>query len=171
MDVEHFFPKNEYPELRYEWTNLYPADHDANMMKPNKVREGGYLDPCNPNDDVENDIFYWLDFENQKCHFKATDPQNIKAVNTAFLLDKLHNGDKLASIQKTADLRFALFKRRDMIAKTIIAWKDAKLNNNKNEEIRQELKLRAYLSRESSFTMLMRSISTVKKYIPKDFLD
>ena len=31
MDIEHFLAKNfnEYPELRYEWTNLFPADHDA----------------------------------------------------------------------------------------------------------------------------------------------
>lgn len=47
MDIEHFKAKafEQFPELKYEWTNLYPADHDANMVKPRQEPQGGYLDP------------------------------------------------------------------------------------------------------------------------------
>ena len=27
MDIEHFIPQNERPDLVYEWTNLFPAAH------------------------------------------------------------------------------------------------------------------------------------------------
>src|SRR5687768_5515617 len=37
MDVDHFIPKAEKPELRYEWTNLFPVEHHANVMRPRKT--------------------------------------------------------------------------------------------------------------------------------------
>jgi hypothetical protein len=173
MDVEHFQSKNfnEHPELRYEWSNLYPADHDANMMKPRNTPEGGYLDPCNPNEDVENEIFYWLEFGGQKCHFEPNDNVNIKAKNTAILLDRIHNGHDYASKLKTGGLRKALFDKRDEVNKVIMLWLAAKANLDKDLEMKQALLLKRLLSRNSSFTMLMRSTSAVKQHVPKEFLD
>jgi len=66
MDVEHFIPQNERPDLVYTWSNLFPSEHKANMMKPRKTPKGGYLDPTNPNDDVEKSIQYSLDFMGEK---------------------------------------------------------------------------------------------------------
>jgi hypothetical protein len=173
MDVEHFLSKNfdEHPELRYEWTNLYPADHDANMLKPRTTPVGGYLDPCDSNDDVENDLFYWLDFGGKKCHFKPINSTNIKAINTANLLDKIHNGHDKASKLKTGGLRQALFDRRDAVNKAVIAWLKAKANGNPQEEMRQEILIRRFLSRKASFTMLMRSTSVVIENVPPEFFD
>jgi hypothetical protein len=173
MDVEHFQSKNfnEHPELRYEWTNLYPADHDANMMKPRITPEGGYLDPCNPDEDVEKEIFYWLEFGGQKCHFESTDSVNAKAVNTAKLLDRVHNGHDYASKLKTGGLRKALFDKRDEVNKAIMLWLASKANLDRDLEMKQALLLKRLLSRKSSFTMLMRSTSAVKQHVPKEFLD
>jgi len=56
MDVEHFIPKCEDSSLVYNWDNLYPADHSANMSKANRTPSGGYLDPCHNSDDVEQQI-------------------------------------------------------------------------------------------------------------------
>jgi hypothetical protein len=171
MDIEHFKPKNEFPELRYTWSNLYPADHDANMAKPNKLPEGGYLDPCDARDDVENDMRYWLDFRGQTCHFEAKNTTNQKAVNTAQLLDRIHNGHDTTSKLKTAGLRKALFDKRDEVYKTILAWKNAQLKNDTDETWRNERRLKQLLSRQSSFTMLIRSTSAVMQYVPTSFLD
>lgn len=171
MDVEHFLPKNEFPELRYAWSNLYPADHDANMMKPRLIPEGGYLDPCNAVDDVENDLFYWLDFGGRTCHFEATNKENIKAVNTAQLLHRVHNGHDTSSQLKTGGLRKALFDKRDEVNKTIINWLSAKSNGNTFEEMKQARLLKRLLSRTASFTMLIRSTAAVKQHVPQDFLD
>jgi hypothetical protein len=172
MDVEHFQSKNfnDHPELRYEWTNLYPTDHDANMMKPRNTPEGGYLDPCSPDEDVENEIFYWLEYPNN-CHFKAVQNNNIKAVNTSRLLDRIHNGHDEVSKLKTGGLRKALFDKRDEVYKIIMKWLAAGRSGNNDEEMRQEILLKKLLSRKSSYTMLIRSTTAVKQFVPQEFLD
>ena len=170
MDVEHFTPQNERPDLKYEWTNLYPASHDANMMKPRNTPVGGYLDPCDPNDDVETDILYFLDFDDDLVHFKATDATNVKAVNTAKLLQKLHNGDTSETRRKTAELRNAIHKRFVRILELIIEWRKAREISDVQTEFEAERKLKALLSRKASFTMLMRSVRAVKD-LPPTFFD
>lgn len=170
MDVEHFFPQVERPDLKYNWANLYPASHDANMMKPRKTPTGGYLDCCDPNDDVENELLYFFDYENDNVHFEAMDSANIKAVNTAKLLQKLHNGDTLETRRKTAELRNAIHKRFVRILELIIEWRKARESSDMQSEFEAERKLKAFLSRKASFTMLMRSIKAVKD-LPHTFFD
>ncbi len=171
MDIEHFKSKafGQYPELKYEWNNLYPCSHDANMLKPRIDPEGGYLDPCSPEDDVEKEIVYTLGF-NGEARFDAFDEQNIKAKNTAQLLDKVHNGgiDKDAQ-KKTATLRLYINKKADELKELIMDWQSVK--GNQEEEIRASRKIKNILSRESDFTMLLRSLSCVKKHVPQDFFD
>jgi hypothetical protein len=173
MDIEHFQSKDfkAHPELRYEWTNLYPADHDANMVKPRITPTGGYLDPCHPNEDVENDILYDLSFSSDKCYFSAKNPSNQKALNTANLLDRIHNGHDVASNIKTKGLRFAIFKHRNYLRNLIIDWQDAVIKNDQQEAFRFSNKIKAILSRKSAFTMLLRSTPVVRTRIPPDFLD
>lgn len=171
MDIEHFKAKafEQFPELKYEWTNLYPADHDANMVKPRQEPQGGYLDPCSADDDVEKEITYLALFGGDVA-FKATNTNNQKAINTAQLLDKIHNGIDENSKKKAATLRQLIAKKRDDILTTIIEWQDAKAKDNQ-AEFEAETKLKKLLSRKSSFTMLMRSLSAVRQCVPVDFLD
>lgn len=170
MDVEHFIPRNEKPELTYNWGNLYPADHNANMMKPRKTPPGGYLDPCDPTDDVEKELLYSLNFEGNRVDIGAFDPSNTKAVNTAKLLQKLHNGDSFEGKQKTLGLRNAIRVKHELVLNTIIKWQHACKEQNRKEEFLNESLLKGYLSRESAFTMVLRSIEAVK-VLPSDFLD
>lgn len=172
MDIEHFRSKafGQFPELKYEWTNLYPCTHDANMAKPRKEPKGGYLDPCDSNDDVENEIIYTL-MSNGESYFDAKDSQNIEAKNTSALLDKIHNGDDFNSKKKTATLRFYINKKADEVKELIMSWQAHKLKGNIVEEKRSERNIKNILSRESDFTMLLRSLSCVKLYLPKEFLD
>ncbi|OJW75669.1 hypothetical protein [Spirosoma sp. 48-14] len=170
MDVEHFVPQNEKPELKYIWSNLYPASHDANMMKPRNTPDGGYLNPCEPIDDVENDLLYFFDYENDAVHFEAVDPSNKKATNTAKLLQKLHNGDSEETHRKTAELRNAIHKRFIRILELIIEWRQAREVSERHAEFEAARKLKALLSRKASFTMLMRSIKAVRD-LPSEFFD
>jgi hypothetical protein len=172
FDIEHFKAKafSQSPELTYEWTNLYPADHDANMAKPRIDPVEGYLDPCNPDDDVEKEIRYTVMFGGES-HFEATDSTNKKAINTAQLLERIHNGHDETSRQKTANLRAEIDKKRNKILELIIEWQDAKDKNDTQREFELRTKLKKYLSRQSSFTMLMRSISYVRQCIPSEMLD
>ncbi len=170
MDVEHFTPQKERPNLKYSWPNLYPASHDANMMKPRNTPVGGYLDPCDPNDDVENDIRYFFDYENDAVHFEAADPSKVKALNTATLLQKLHNGDTYDTRRKTAELRNAIHKRYTKVLELIGEWRAANDTNDAQARFEAERKLRGYLSRKASFTMIIRSLRGVKT-LPADFFD
>lgn len=170
MDIEHFKSKafGQFPELKYEWTNLYPCSHDANIAKPRNEPKGGYLDPCDPNDDVEKEIIYILEMDGVAC-FEVLNKTNIKAVNTCKLLDKIHNGTDDYSKNKTAELRLLIHKKEREVIELIMEWLNVK--GNIEEEIRAERKIKNILSRKSDFTMLLRSLSCVKKYVPKDFLD
>lgn len=171
MEVEHFKSKafSQSPELRYEWSNLYPCTHDANILKPKKDPEGGYLDPCDATDDVEKDIIYSLGFGG-KAYFDPLDEQNIKAKNTAKLLNKVHNGIDYNSTQKTAKLRLLISKKEHEVKDLIMAWLNACKSGLKVEEIRLSQQIKEILSRKSDFTMLLRSLDCIK-YLPADFLD
>jgi hypothetical protein len=171
MDIEHFKSKafGQFPELKYEWTNLYPCSHDANMAKPRNEPNGGYLDPCDPNDDVEKEIIYTLEMGGV-AFFDVLNETNIKAVNTCKLLDKIHNGTDNYSKNKTAELRLLIHKKERDVIDLIMKWLYVK-GSNTEEEIRTERKIKNILSRKSDFTMLLRSLSCVKQYLPKEFLD
>ncbi len=171
MDVEHFRSKafGQSPELKYDWQNLYPCSHDANILKPNNEPVGGYLDPCNLADDVEKEIIYSLGFGG-KAYFDPLDEQNIKAKNTTKLLDKIHNGTDENSTQKTAELRLLISKKEHEVKDLIMAWFNAGKKGFREEEIRLGRQIKEILSRKSDFTMLLRSLTCIK-YLPKDFLD
>jgi len=79
LDVDHFIPLNERPDLAYTWSNLFPSEHLANMMKPRKTPDGGYLDPTNPEDNVEECIRYSLSMYGENPVFEAKDPNCIKS--------------------------------------------------------------------------------------------
>lgn len=172
MDVEHFVSQNEDSTLVYEWTNLYPAEHKANMSKPRKTPVGGYLDPCDNADDVENKIIYTLTNFGATPNFDPKNSNNQKENNTANLLNRLHNGHNTASSQNTADLRHGIQKRYIKILEKICEWRD--LAENTQLEVQKRNELRALLSRKSSFTMLCRSMPAVIQLndkFPNTFFD
>lgn len=161
MDVEHFISQNEDPALVYEWTNLYPAEHKANMSKPRRNPEGGYLDPCNDTDDVENQIIYSITNYGEQPNFDPRNLNNQKEVNTADLLNRLHNGHNRESTQNTADLRHGIHTKYKAILEKICEWRASKSTNNSQLEAQTRNELRGLLSKKSSFTMLCRSIPAV----------
>jgi hypothetical protein len=159
MDIEHFIPQCERPDLVYEWSNLFPAEHHANMIKPRKTPKGGYLNPCDPNDDVENEIIYSLSTHGFAPAFFAKNDSNLKAVNTCDLLKRLHNGHDNNTNKLTETLRHAIHKKYIAILKKIIEYQQQP--NNSSQKYQALRELRDYLSRKSSFTMLCRSIPAV----------
>jgi hypothetical protein len=169
MDIEHFIPQAERPDLVYEWTNLFPAEHYANMIKPRVTPEGGYLDPCNPDDDVENEILYSLSPHGFDPYFEAANPLNVKAVNTSNLLNIIHNGHNEKTRTSTLELRHTIHKKYVKILNKICEWKDAV--DGSPEKFQAARELRDMLSRKSSFTMLCRSMPAVRRCIPQEFFD
>jgi hypothetical protein len=168
MDIEHFTPQSERPDLVYEWTNLFPAEHHANMMKPRKTPIGGYLNPCEPLDDVEAAIKYALDPMGFNPYFEAIDPNNPKAVNTAGLLERLHNGHNNQTRKTTKVLEHAIHKKYVKILQAIIEYRSHA--DDSQEQFQAQITLKQLLSRKSSFTMLCRSMPAVQN-LPAEFFD
>ena len=114
MEVDHFIPQNERPDLIFAWENLYPIDNKANKQRLKKTPEGGYLDPCNPADDVEQEIVYIIEFGGSVL-FKARNAANQKATNTASLLNHLHR-----------DLKPAIKNKHHELVNAVAEWHHAR---------------------------------------------
>jgi hypothetical protein len=151
MDIEHFIPKAKQPELTYEWTNLLPASPTANQIKPRINPNGGYLDPSNPNHDVEKRLVHVFEPLDTTIGFSALCSNDLAAVNTANLLDAVHNGHDSNSTKRTAQLRHAIKKRYDEIVVCIVHWNGYKASGNQIDATKQEVLIRKFLSRKSSF--------------------
>jgi len=161
FDIDHFIPQNERKDLVHEWTNLFPCDHWTNLIKTRKTPAGGYLDPTKEEDDVEVMIIYNIDFQFENFFFDPADSSNIKAKNTCSLLDRVHNGHDDWSKRTTANLRGEIQYRANEILKELKFWRKAE--EGSSQKIEHEATLRSFLSRKSSFTMLMRSMPIVQK--------
>lgn len=172
MDVDHFVPFADDPSRVFDWNNLLPIAHKANLLRDKRLPAGGLLDPCSATDNVEGEIIYTLADLGRDPGFKAKDLANQKAVNTAALLDKVHNGTGSATGEaSTREVRFLIEKRYKEL---LLAWgtyKHALLENDPQDIAQAEAELRLLLSRKASFTMLMRSLPFVRKTIPAHLLD
>ncbi len=173
MDIDHFVPKHERPELRYEWTNLFPVEHNANMMRPRKTPAGGYLDPCSPTEDVEQEIICRVSFGGSNVQFFALNGNNDKARNTVELLNLLHQGreNDEDSKRKVKQLRSLIRKKCEKVVNTVCQWLHAEKVSDKPKALLMQEELKRLLSRKSSFTMIVRSLNVVKQCVPPEFLD
>ena len=158
MKVDHFVTRSEDDALHYEWINLYPIHEKANKNRPKSTPSGDYLDPCNPGEDVEKDIIYLVEIGGGTL-FKPLDERNLRAVNTAQLLTHVHR-----------DLKGAIQKKHHEVVHAVAGWLNALLKGRTKEALEKELLLKMLLSRDSQFTMLMRSIEEVSD-LPDDFFD
>ncbi len=166
FQVEHFRERASNDELKRDWSNLYLACGNCNSIEPKKAWNGGYLDPCADEDDVETLIkykFYHGNYDNPR--FSPASPlPNIKTINSVNLLTRLHQGHNPNTKRKTASLRELINRRAKKLIKTITLHQQA-LNKNDHEAARQnETQIRRYLSRQSPFTMLMRCIGSRYNY-------
>jgi hypothetical protein len=166
LEIDHVVPVQEAEELRYEWTNLLPISSEANKMRPKSTPIGGYLDPCKLEDDVEHEIIYMLDLEGELIRFVARDETNLKAKNTAALLDRLHNGHDAATRETVKTLKILIQRQYLKVLKEIVQYNHA---SSIDEKLLAKEKIKLFLSRQSSFTMLLRSCPVIK-LLPPDFL-
>ena len=158
IEIDHFLPRVERPDLKYAWANLYASDHKANISKPKATPPGGYLDPCNPDDDVERQILYALSMDDTPS-FQARDISNQKAVNTAALLNRLHK-----------DLKKAIQDKHNAVLRMMAEWGTAQRHDDRQRVFELEIELKQVLSRTGNFTMLIRSSYLVRR-LPADLFD
>lgn len=171
MDIDHFVPVNQNAALKYEWSNLFPAAHKANMMRPRQWPAGGLLDPCR--DNIAGRLLATIGMLGQDPLFEATDPNDQAARNTADLLNLLHNGrpGDEGSRLNTEHLRVTIAAQYDRVLHAILRFQQAEKLGNLQQLANARRTLRGLLSRQSPFTQLMRAMVAVQEYVPADLLD
>jgi hypothetical protein len=171
MDVDHFVPVNQDATLKYDWNNLFPAAHKANMMRPRQWPAGGLLDPCR--DSIKERLLATIGANGREPLFEAAAPNDQAAQNTADLLNLLHNGrpNDQASRLNTKHLRVTIQKRYDEVLHAILDFQSAKESGNQQQVATARRSLQALLSRQAPFTQLMRSMKAVQVYVPNALLD
>lgn len=171
MDVDHFMPVNQDPTLKYDWNNLFPAAHKANMMRPRHWPAGGLLDPCR--DIIEIRLLATIGANGQAPQFEAANSGDQAAYNTAFLLNMLHNGKPgdAASRLNTRHLRVTIAERYDRVLHAIIRFQQAEQSQDAQRQAQARRDLRNLLSKKAPFTMLMRAMYAVVEFVPQELLD
>jgi len=171
MDVDHFVPVNQEPALKFDWNNLFPAAHKANMMRPRRWPAGGLLDPCR--DAVATRLLATIGANGREPRFEAADPADQAAANTAALLNLLHNGraGDEESQMNTRHLRVTIRERYDQVLHAILNFQRAESGGNAQQLAIARRSLSTLLSRRAPFTQLMRAMYAVQEYVPIDLLD
>jgi len=163
FEVDHFITQNEDDSLKYEWSNLYLCCSDCNGSRKKKTPIGGYLDPCDPNDDVETEIVYHLPaYEyNQPVFAASSQNPSDKVKNTIAQLNKCHYGSRKTKM-KFESFRKTIAKHVTKLLALIIEKRNAVDNKNPIEIASKETQIQQMLAENAPFTMLMRSVA--KRY-------
>lgn len=100
-EVEHLKSKENFPALKYEWTNLFLSDGYCNGKK-NK-----YFDNIlNPNENnIEDIIEQRIDSINRKALFQTSDT-SVEVQKTIELLNRLFNGTHTSKLRSTREEEF-----------------------------------------------------------------
>ncbi len=165
FEVDHFIPQSKDPSKKLDWKNLYLAcGGTCNQYKSDDF--DNILDPCSH--DVEKLIIYELTRGYLQPRFYATDVNNLKITNTCKLLNKIHKGSNKKSNLKTETLQEAIRLQASLLIDAIAELnhiqnapnntKEEKIEKNKNIQ-RFEEDIKEFVSRESPYTMLMRSLA------------
>ncbi len=163
FEVDHFITQIDDDSLKYKWSNLYLCCSDCNGSRKKKTPIGGYLDPCDPNDDVETEIIYNIfpyDY-NQPVFTPANPIPSEKVKNTIEQLKKCHYGSKKTKM-KFESFRETIARQAKKLVNLMFERKIAIDNKDSVEIDRKEIQIREMLTENAPFTMLMRSVA--KRY-------
>lgn len=95
FEIEHFKSKNNYPELRQEWTNLFLACGYCNKKKFSSFDDNLY--PLDTN--IEDEIEQRIDFSRNKASF-TTVIDDVPHQNAVRMLHVFYNGKQKMRVIK-----------------------------------------------------------------------
>ena len=135
FEVEHLKSKENYQELKFEWSNLLLSDGYCNGKKSK------YFDNIlNPNsNNIEDIIEQRIDSINRKALFQTSNT-SVEAQKTVELLNRLYNGTYAPKLRTKREDKFYKEVERVINAFNIILF-DYQLNTNPQTEkaVRDEL--------------------------------
>lgn len=93
--IEHFKPKNQFPELSFSWKNLHLSCHKCNIKKGTKWNgENPIIDPCDDETDVCEHVKYSL------WDLSGESENALTTIDTFYLNDKNERPELVESRKK-----------------------------------------------------------------------
>jgi len=135
FQIDHFFPKNNFPELENDWNNLFFCCPKCNEERPRDINTAGKEVLNNCKDDVEKKI--GLKFEKIKTGTRiqiTPNAKDIKTKNTVKLLNRIYNGIGAPDKNKRSHIY-----RREAIEKKIVEFEVSLEKYRKNEDLFEDI--------------------------------
>ncbi len=137
FEVEHFKSKENYPELKFEWSNLLLSDGYCNGKKSKN-----FDNILNPNsNNIEDIIEQRIDSLNRKALFQSSET-SVEAQKTVDLLNRLYNGTYAPKLRTKREDKFYKEVERIINAFNITLY-NYQLDSNPQTEkaVREELSI------------------------------
>ena len=137
FEVEHFKSKENYPELKFEWSNLLLSDGYCNGKKSKN-----FDNILNPNsNNIEDIIEQRIDSLNRKALFQSSET-SVEAQKTVDLLNRLYNGTYAPKLRTKREDKFYKEVERVINAFNITLY-NYQLDSNPQTEkaVREELSI------------------------------
>lgn len=137
FEVEHLKSKENYPELKFEWSNLLLSDGYCNGKKSKN-----FDNILNPNsNNIEDIIEQRIDSLNRKALFQSSET-SVEAQKTVDLLNRLYNGTYAPKLRTKREDKFYKEVERVINAFNITLY-NYQLDSNPQTEkaVREELSI------------------------------
>ncbi len=154
FEVEHLKPRARFPELQFEWSNLYPAHPHSCNQRRLAYPSGDLLDPA-AQQDVEGRLYQSFSLMDRKQvvpEFLAVDQGDPPAVNTALELSHLHDASPHGR-----RLRGAIYEQYRRVQGELLEWLMAREAGDDRLQKRHGRRLRALLQRDAPYYGLLRT--------------
>ncbi|WP_438028402.1 hypothetical protein [Sorangium sp. So ce233] len=170
FEVDHRRPRADqrFAHLIYAWDNLFPTctTYACNQRRRKRYPDGGLLDP---GQGVERRIFQRVEgavsISLRKAGtidvvFRAADPADVAAVNTAEELDRIHNGTHSSAIPKADALQRAILEHVSSVSMEVyrLVTLSARPTSEPAAIDDQRRRVQALVSRRAPYAMLVRSV-------------
>ncbi|AUX30535.1 MULTISPECIES: HNH endonuclease [Sorangium] len=170
FEVDHRRPRADerFAHLICAWDNLFPtcATFDCNQRRRKSYPNGGLLDP---GQGVELRILQRIDgvvsvslrkSGTVDIVFRAADPNDLAAVNTAEELDRIHNGTRSSAIHKVNALRRAILEHVSSVNMEVYRLVSVSASPTADPAVldEQRRRVQALVSRRAPYAMLVRSV-------------
>ena len=136
FQVEHHKSRHNFPDLTYEWTNLFWSCSYCNGKKLSNF--DNLINPATQN--IEELIQQSFDFPNAKAVFSATGPSSEQLISTITILEKIFNGTNRIRTKREQRFYDYAISKITSFQNMVTDWLDD--NSKENEDaIIEELKV------------------------------
>jgi uncharacterized protein (TIGR02646 family) len=168
INTEHFKPKKRYPDLKFDWNNLFYCCSHCNNIKLDKIEYDEILNCTVEADAVDTKIKYEIKpYPKEKAIITAIEVSE-KVNNTIKLLDEVYNGTTVQKKIESANLRSKLLSEIREFQDLLFKYVDDGYDEDEKAEIKNEI-IRHHLKPTSNFTAFKRWVIRENSFFNAEF--